>query len=608
MYVLVVVGLLAGVITSISPCVLPVLPVVLTASATRSGDRERPASGSTGTRAPAGRTSSTRVAPATAGRNRWRPYGVVAGLVVSFSASTLFGSLVLSALHLPQDLLRDAGIAVLVVIGLSLVVPRFGELLERPFARLPRRTVNPDGNGFGLGLGLGLLYVPCAGPVLAAIAVVGATHHIGFRSVVLTGAFGVGVGLPLLALALAGDAVARRTGILRRRARSFRLTGGIAMILVAAAVGLNLTDGLQRNVPGYTSALQKSVEQNSTATGQLHRLTTSGHSGPGANTDSGSGAGAGSASGGEGTCTEGGQTLENCGPAPELTGITGWLNTPGNQPLSLAGLRGKVVLIDFWTYSCINCQRTLPHVEAWYRDYHKDGFDVIGVHTPEFAFEHVRANVRSRAGALGVKYPVAIDNNYATWNAYSNQYWPAEYLVDSTGVIRHVSFGEGDYDGTETQIRQLLADAHPNVTLSRPSGVADTTPTEQQTAETYLGYKYPQRVTGDKPTHDRAAAYRFPASLTPDTFALSGTWTDRSEAATAGAGAKLELSFQARDVYLVLGGTGTVTVRVNGTTTSVLHVTGVPRLYTLAHTATARRGLLTLDVTPGVAAYDFTFG
>jgi thiol-disulfide isomerase/thioredoxin len=133
-----------------------------------------------------------------------------------------------------------------------------------------------------------------------------------------------------------------------------------------------------------------------------------------------------------------------------FTGITAWLNTPGGKPLPLSALRGKVILVDFWTYSCINCQRTLPHVEAWYREYAKDGFVVVGVHTPEFAFEHVVSNVRAQAAALGVRYPVAIDDNYATWNAYSNQYWPADYLIDAQGDVRSVHFGEGGY-GHHTQ-------------------------------------------------------------------------------------------------------------------------------------------------------------
>jgi len=583
MITLIVVGFLAGVITSISPCVLPVLPVVLTAGATRRPPQSEDA-------ADTERTWS------------WRPYGVVLGLVVSFSVATLFGSLVLTALHLPQDLLRDLGIAVLVLIGVGLIWSRFGDLLARPFARLPGRAVDPKGNGIVLGLGLGLLYVPCAGPVLATIAVIGATHRFGFGALVLTAAFGIGCGVPLLVLAVAGDAITRRTGALRRHAQPIRMVGGVLMILVAVLIGFNVTDGLQRAVPGYTTALQNSFEQNSGASAQLHSLTAGGN-GPGAAAgDGGSGADTNA------QCTEGGLTLENCGPAPGFTGISAWLNTPSNQPLTLASLRGKVVLIDFWTYSCINCQRSLPHVAAWYQAYQRDGFVVIGVHTPEFAFEHVVSNVVAQSAALGVKYPVAVDNDYGTWNAYSNQYWPAEYLIDQTGVIRHVSFGEGGYADTEHLIRQLL-NGTAKAALPPPTDIADTTPTEEQTQETYLGYQYaPLHASGTTPPHDSAATYQFPATLDPDTFALSGTWTDTSEELTAGANAQLELSYQAKDVYLVIGGSGSVTVRINGTVTSTQAVDGVPKLYTLLGNASGQRGLMTLTATPGVQAYDFTFG
>jgi thiol-disulfide isomerase/thioredoxin len=156
-------------------------------------------------------------------------------------------------------------------------------------------------------------------------------------------------------------------------------------------------------------------------------------------------------------------TLVNCGPAPDFTGITAWLNTPGGKPLSLKDLRGKVVLVDFWTYSCINCQRSLPHVEAWYQQYAKNGLVVVGVHTPEFAFEHVVSNVRAQSAALGVRYPVAIDDKSATWAAYDNEYWPAEYLIDAQGNVRSVHFGEGDYSTTGQLIRELLQAAHPSL-------------------------------------------------------------------------------------------------------------------------------------------------
>ena len=458
MFLLAVVGVLAGIVTSLSPCVLPVLPVVLTAGVSRR-DTD-----------PVAAESPLRGEQS---RRSWRPYGVVAGLVLSFSVSTLFGSLILSALHLPQDQLRNVGIAVLAIIGFSLLWPRLGDLLERPFVRLPTRQLDPNSNGVVLGLGLGLLFVPCAGPVLATIAVVGASDQIGAGAFVLTAAFGIGVGLPLLVLARAGEAITRRTGFLRRHARRMRTVGGVLMILIAAAIGLNLTDGLQRHVPGYTTLLQNILT--SPAANQLHNLASGGSG----------------ATGSGPTCGPGGTSLQDCGPAPELTGITGWLNTPGNAPLTLAELRGKVVLVDFWTYSCINCQRTLPHLEAWDRAYRDAGLVIIGVHTPEFAFEHVTDNVSAQARALGVQYPIAIDNNYGTWNAYANQYWPADYLVDPAGTIRYVAFGEGGYADTENLIRQLLTARQPAPALP-PAPRSPTPPRSRRS---------PRRPTSATSTH-----------------------------------------------------------------------------------------------------------
>ena len=513
---------------------------------------------------------------------------MILGLVISFCAATLFGAAVLSALHLSDNLLRYAGIVVLVAFGIGLIFRPFGELLERPFIRFTGRPVNPSSSGLVVGLGTGFLFLPCAGPVLTAISVAGAHHQVGSSAVALTISFGLGVGVPLLLLALAGDALSRRTATLRRHAPRLRIVGGVVMIALAVAIGFNLTNGLQRHVPGYTTALQNAVEKNNKTVQQLQ-----------------SGGVLNAASG----CSEGGSTPQSCGTAPELTGINAWLNTPGDKPLTLAGLRGKVVLVDFWTYSCINCQRTLPHVEAWYRDYQKDGFEVIGVHTPEFAFEHVTSNVASQARALGVKYPIAIDNDYATWTAYGNQYWPAEYLIDATGVIRHVTFGEGDYDGTESVIRQLLTAANPARPLTGATNVPDATPTDTQTPETYLGYEYaPLHVTGAQPAQDQDHVYTAPTTVEQDTFALSGTWNDGEQALTAGANAKLELRYEADVVYLVIGGTGTVTVQLNGTTTSTLQISGVPKLYTLEKGSSDLPAILTLLATPGVQAYDFTFG
>jgi thiol-disulfide isomerase/thioredoxin len=438
-----------------------------------------------------------------------------------------------------------------------------------------------------LGLAVGVVYVPCAGPVLAAITVVGATHRVGLTAIILTAAFAAGTAVPLLAVAVAGGQLTSRIGAIRRRAPQLRRAGGAVLIVMAVLIASDVLAGLQRDIPGYTTALQGSP----TVRKQLNALTGTPHTSLA-------------------KCDSTATTLVNCGPGPAFKGITTWLNTPGGQPLSLSALRGKVVLVDFWTYSCINCQRTLPHVEGWYSEYAKDGFVVVGVHTPEFAFEHVVSNVRAQAAALGVRYPVAIDNNYATWNAYSNQYWPADYLIDAQGNVRSVHFGEGGYSTMGQLIRQLLQAAHPSMAVATPAGVPDKTPAGQMNPETYVGYDELQYLDPPEVARDTPAEYHFPASLPLGALGLAGTWTDHAQEATAGPGAQLELGFLAQDVYLVLGGTGTLDVSVNGRPTQTIDVAGVPRLYTLyqAQAGSPASGKLVLRASPGVQAYDFTFG
>jgi cytochrome c biogenesis protein CcdA/thiol-disulfide isomerase/thioredoxin len=559
---LILIGIVAGFLAGISPCILPVLPVVLVASAE-----------------PETATPAPRAGLA-------RPLAVIAGLVLSFSLLILVGSEVLSLLHLPQDSLRDAGLALLALVGLGYLIPPLGALLERPFARVRARRPDGRAGGFVLGLALGVLYVPCAGPILAAITVLGATHRVGLNAVVLTAAFAVGTAVPLLAVAVAGNRLAGRVGAIRRHAPRVRQVGGIILLVMAVAIGADAFAGLQRAVPGYATALQGSAKvrkQLNALAGEPHTTLAK--------------------------CNPDATTLVNCGPAPNFTGVTAWLNTPGGRPLSLRALRGKVVLVDFWTYSCINCQRTLPHVEAWYREYAKDGFVVVGVHTPEFAFEHVVSNVRAQAAALGVRYPVAIDDSDATWDAYDNEYWPADYLIDAQGTVRHVHFGEGDYAGTEQLIRRLLTAAHPGRSFPRGTDVPNQTPAGELSPETYVGYERLQYlVPGNDVIRDAPATYRFPASLPLGGMGLSGTWTDHAQEATAGPGAELELGFLARKVYLVLGGTGTLQVSVDGRHVQTIEVRGVPRLYTLYQAAPATTGKLLLRASPGVQAYDFTFG
>jgi len=515
----------------------------------------------------------------------------VAGLVLSFSVVTLLGTWLLGALGLPGDLLRWAGIVLLAVLGLGLIVPSLGELLERPFARLSAGRQVTEGGGFVLGLSLGLVFVPCAGPVLATITVVGNQHHIGWSAALLTASFAAGVAVPLLLFALAGQFLATRMRAVRTHAATARRVIGAVLLATALVLALNLTDGIQRAVPGYADALTQHLEANTSATRALDGVK--GISGKGSLAN----------------CTDASPVLQQCGRAPDLAGISAWLNTPGGRPLTVAGLHGRVVLVDFWTYSCINCQRSLPHVEAWNAAYAKYGLTVVGVHTPEFAFEHVVSNISQAAAQLGVHYPIAVDNAYGTWNNYQNNYWPAEFLIDATGTVRHVDYGEGQYAQSETFIRQLLVAAHPTVALPARTDVPDTGPQAPTTPESYLGYHYMEtNLAAESVQPDTVADYTPPTPLPQDTFAFAGPWDVGAEGAVAGAGASLQLRFQASDVYLVLGGQGTVTVDLDGHRTQSVTVAGEPKLYQLVGPGTSRTGLLALSVPPGVEAYDFTFG
>jgi cytochrome c biogenesis protein CcdA/thiol-disulfide isomerase/thioredoxin len=566
---LIFVALAAGLIAGISPCIVPVLPIVFVAGAS---NREA-ASGGRG--------------------NVRRSLAIVLGLAVSFSVQILVGSEVLSLLHLPQDFLLWFGAGVLGLVGLGFLVPQLEHLLERPFARLTGRQPSSSSGGLVIGLMLGLVFTPCAGPVLAAVIAIGARHTVNLMSVFVTLAFAVGAIIPLLFIALAGGRLVARVRSVRTHAPLLRRIGGVVMILMAVGIGTSAFNFLTA-VPGYTNALQNRFENTSSIRRALNDL-------PGGKV----------ATGELVNCPAASPGLVSCGEAPNFTDVTSWFNTPHNEPLTIAGLRGKVVIVDFWTYSCINCQRTLPHVEAWYKRYAPYGLVIVGVHTPEFAFEHVVSNVKAQAKSLGVKYPVAIDDAYGTWHAYHNNYWPAEYLVDATGIVRHVDYGEGSYSLTESLIRKLLLDANPGIKLPPPTTVPNLTPTEETNPESYVGYDYGLTYL-DSPVAPRsnvAVEYRFPKSLTLGTFAFSGEWDVHAEEATAGRGAKLELGYLAKNVYLVMGGTGTVTISAgDGTAPTSVHVQGVPKLYRLLHFGASSSGTMTMTLSPGVQAYDFTFG
>jgi len=543
---LIPIALGAGVITAISPCVFPVLPILF-------------AGGGSG--------------------SKRKPYAIIAGLVTSFATFTLVATWLLDKLGLPQDFLRNLSIGLLFLLAAILIFPQVGVIVERPLARLSRRKPGSDlGGGFLLGASLGLVFVPCGGPVIGAISANAARLHFGWETVVITVAYALGAAIPMLAIAALGQRVTTR---IRGNALQLRRAFGVVMALAALAILFNGDQKLQTWFPNYTHALQ-GIERSSAADKELSKLQGRGKT--------------------RFTAQPGAAAvdLKNYGAAPDFSGISAWVNS---KPLTLQSLRGKVVLVDFWTYSCINCLRTLPHLEAWDSRYRKDGLVIVGVHTPEFAFEHVVSNVRGAVHRLGVHYPVAVDDGYHTWDAYQNQYWPAEYLIDRQGHVREIHDGEGNYGGTEHSIRELLG--MPGAQLA---SVKDTTPQHLMTPESYLGWERLARYGGSTIVPDRANAYHFPRALPLNELAYSGIWKVERQRIDALQNARLRLHFLAQNVYLVLGGAGRLQVLVDGKAVRTIPVSGISRLYTLLHYSQDREGQLELRFTPGISAYAFTFG
>ncbi len=571
MVLLVLFAFVAGAGTALSPCVLPVLPAVLSAGATG---------------------------------GRRRPLGVVIGLAVTFTVTIVGFGAVVDGVGLGDSALRTLAAVVLLAFGIALVVPRLGALLEGPLSRLPR--VGPRGRGDGLrsgllvGAALGFAYAPCAGPILAAVITVGAAAE---RTLPIALAYSAGSASVLLALALGGRRVAGRV---RRAGRGpvVRRALGAVMVLTAVAVAADLDVRFQTALASsFPSAIVNptgALERSEAVERRLADLR-----GPARFEAAAADAAA----------------LPALGRAPDFTGTQRWFNTAGERPLSLAGLRGKIVLVDFWTYTCINCLRTLPYLKAWSERYRADGLVVVGVHTPEFQFEHEAGNVAASIRQNAIRYPVAQDNEYATWQAWGNQAWPSKYLVDARGRVRYTHIGEGAYEQTEAAIRSLLAEAG----ADRLGDGVRVPPGERawrmSTPETYLGAARARGFVGTPQlgVHDYA---RPGGRLARHSFALGGRWRIDEESAEAVADARLDARVLGKSVYLVLGSRGDrrrhVRVLLDGKPIRAdqagadvrrgrVTVTR-QRLYRLVSLPLAGEHRLALRFDPGVTGFAFTFG
>jgi cytochrome c biogenesis protein CcdA/thiol-disulfide isomerase/thioredoxin len=594
MLLLIVFGFIAGAGTALSPCVLPVLPIVLAAGAT-SGRR--------------------------------RPLGIVAGLVASFTFSTVALVYMISALGLPDDLLRTVAIAVLLVFGVALLIPPLSARIEGFISRFAGGAgMRQGGDGFWsgtvVGASLGLVYAPCAGPILAGVITVSASQSFSVGRLLVALSYGLGSAVVLYVLMLGGRRVTSR---LAARSGALQMAMGAIMVVVAVAMAANydvkFENTIARDAPGFLVDPTKGLEAQSSVRTQLAELR-GGHSSALAravasaqNTPAGLPSVTASAHGRD--PVEPLLHLPVLGRAPEFRDTQRWFNTPGGRPVRLAGLRGKIVVVDFWTYSCINCIRTLPYIKSWYAAYHGQGLEVIGVHTPEFSFEHVAGNVAAAIQDDGIRYPVVQDNEAATFDAYGDEYWPAEYFIDAQGNVRHAHFGEGDYATDERVIRTLLAEAgHTTAARARAQGViaasTDTTP------ESYLGANRAERFSNGR-ISDGREDFGTPHPPGRDELAYAGRWEIGREAAVA-RGGRLLLNFKAKHVYLVMGGGGVHSVRVlldgkpipRAEAGADVHEgvveTSAERLYTLVSLPSQQRHTLTLQPQAGTRLYDFTFG
>jgi len=575
MSLLVVFALLAGAGTALSPCVLPVLPALLSAGATG---------------------------------GRRRPVGIALGLALTFTVTIVGLASVIDGVGLGPGITRTLAVVVLLAFGVVLALPSVAARLEAPLARLSRFGPRGRGDGFASGLvvgaALGFVYAPCAGPILAAVIAVGAASS---RTVPVGLAFSLGSALVLLALALGGRALAGR---LRAAGRGPGLQRALAAVLILTGVAMatnldvRFESAIADHLPAALVFPTKSLETSHAVSSRLEDL----HGRPRF---------AVASTGRQGVATA---SLPKYGPAPDFTGNQRWFNTPGGRPLTLKALRGHVVLIDFWTYTCINCLRTLPYLEAWDARYRADGLVIVGVHSPEFPFERDAGNVAAAIKREGIRYPVAQDNKLKTWQAWGNQYWPAEYLIDANGQVRHAHFGEGEYDKTEMAIRDLLEEAgHTNPgAMATPKGAIH--PTAEATPETYLGLARAERF--DPPPGSGTRTYAAPAKLETSHFALAGTWHESAVAATAGIGAAIHAAIVGKDAYLVLSppahGDGKVAVVLDGRPIApdragadvhggVVRVDR-QRLYHLVSAPRVEHHVLTLRFSSGVSGYAFTFG
>lgn len=517
MIILVLFAFLAGIVTILSPCILPILPIVL--SSTIGGQQ-------TGKR---------------------RPFGVVLGFIFSFTFFTLFLSTIVNLSGISADAIRLFSVVIISIFGISLLIPQFQLFLERLFSSMTKLIPMKNQNdtkahhgfieGFIIGISIGLLWTPCVGPILASVITLAITGSVNSSALIITLAYALGTAIPMFAIMIGGQSLLKKVPWLLSNTLKIQKAFGIIMIITAAAIFFNLDRKFQTFIlntfPQYGTGLTQ-IEDNEQIRKELNLLNNNTKPNDAGSSD---------------MIGKPASDIQPKGPpAPKIIPGGQWFNS---KNLSLSDLKGKVVLIDFWTYSCINCQRTLPYLKTWWDKYSDKDFVIIGVHSPEFEFEKNPDNVRRAIEDFGIKYPVVQDNEFSTWRAYNNRYWPAKYLVDKDGNIRYTHFGEGAYDESEKFIQELLSESS-----QAPVTYEIKNPKYElfsSTPETYLGYeRIANFASPELIKQNQNSKYSRPAKLAQNQLAFDGDWIISAEYANPQKGASLHMKFNSKEVYLVM--------------------------------------------------------